>query len=181
MPVDISLDCFLPGAEHLIAYPVITEGRCFTDILGEEPFMLEAGEVIVFTKGTRMSCRALPACGDPLRPDALDGITGSQLPFFTNYGSDGPTSAKFVCGFLACDAQPFNPLLYNLPQRLEEQFYQWKDVWAVGLMQKLGIGLRRGTKMSQRCRPFAQSDSLSMVTSIPFHTPSATGPPGVDG
>ena len=29
--------------------------------------------------------------------------------------ADGPASAKVVCGFLACDAQPFNPLLENLP------------------------------------------------------------------
>ena len=27
----------------------------------------------------------------------------------------GRPSAKLVCGFLACDAQPFNPLLDNLP------------------------------------------------------------------
>jgi Cupin len=37
------------------------------------------------------------------------------LPFFINYGGDGPASAKFVCGYLACDAGPFNPLLDNLP------------------------------------------------------------------
>ena len=42
-------------------------------------------------------------------------LTGSQLPFFINYGGDGPVSAKLVCGYLACDAQPFNPLLDNLP------------------------------------------------------------------
>jgi transcriptional regulator GlxA family with amidase domain len=38
------------------------------------------------------------------------------LPFFLNYGGDGLISAKFVCGYLACDAQPFNPLLENLPR-----------------------------------------------------------------
>ena len=35
--------------------------------------------------------------------------------FFINYGGEEPASAKLVCGFLACDAQPFNPLLDNLP------------------------------------------------------------------
>ena len=49
------------------------------------------------------------------RPGALDAATAGQLPFFINYGGDGPASAKLVCGFLACDAQPFNPLLENLP------------------------------------------------------------------
>jgi hypothetical protein len=46
---------------------------------------------------------------DPVPPGALDAVTASQLPFFMNYGDGGPTSAKLVCGFLACDAQPFNP------------------------------------------------------------------------
>jgi AraC-like DNA-binding protein len=51
----------------------------------------------------------------PVPPNALDGITASQLPFLISYGDRGPISAKFVCGFLACDAHPFNPLLDNLP------------------------------------------------------------------
>lgn len=41
----------LPGAEHLIAYHVVTEGRCFANIVGGEPIAVEAGEVIVFTNG----------------------------------------------------------------------------------------------------------------------------------
>jgi AraC-like DNA-binding protein len=31
------------------------------------------------------------------------------------YGGEGTPSARLVCGFLACDARPFNPLLDNLP------------------------------------------------------------------
>ena len=41
----------LPGAEHLIAYHVVTEGRCFASIVGGEAITVEAGEVIVFTNG----------------------------------------------------------------------------------------------------------------------------------
>jgi hypothetical protein len=52
---------------------------------------------------------------DPFTPGVLDGFTRGQLPFFINYGGDGPASTKVVCGFLACDAQPFNPLVENLP------------------------------------------------------------------
>ena len=36
------------------------------------------------------------------------------MPFQINFGSTGPAT-KLVCGFLACDSQPFNPLLDNLP------------------------------------------------------------------
>jgi AraC-like DNA-binding protein len=52
---------------------------------------------------------------EAVAPSAFDAVTGSQLPFLVNYGGDGPVSAKLICGWLACDAQPFNPLLNNLP------------------------------------------------------------------
>ncbi len=50
-PREKILPKILPGAGHLIAYHVVTEGRCFTNLIGEEPVEVEAGEVIVFTKG----------------------------------------------------------------------------------------------------------------------------------
>ena len=45
----------------------------------------------------------------------LDIAFAGQMPFHLNYASGGPISAKLVCGYLACDAQPFNPLLEALP------------------------------------------------------------------
>jgi AraC-like DNA-binding protein len=116
-PREMILPKILPGAEHLIAYHVVTEGRCFANIVGEEPIALEAGEVIVFTKGDPHVMSSSPGMrAGPIPPGALDTATLSQLPFCINYGSDGPTTAKLVCGYLACDAQPFNPLLENLPR-----------------------------------------------------------------
>ena len=105
----------LPGAEHLIAYHVVTEGRCFASIVGGEAIAVEAGEVIVFANGDAHVMSSSPGMrANPVTADAVDH-SGIQLPFFANYGADGPTSVKLVCGFLACDARPFNPLLENLP------------------------------------------------------------------
>jgi hypothetical protein len=82
----------------LIAYYVVTEDRCFTIIIGDEPIALEAGEVIVYTKGDAHALSSSPGMrADPLPPGALDAVAGSQLPFVITYGSDGPTTAKFVC------------------------------------------------------------------------------------
>ncbi len=39
-----------------------------------------------------------------------------QLPFTMSVGDTGLDSAHFVCGFLGCDARPFNPLLSALPR-----------------------------------------------------------------
>ena len=113
---EMILPKILPGAEHMIAYHVVTEGRCFAYTIGGEPIAVEAGEVIVFTKGDPHVMSSSPGMrGDPFAPSVIDAATRGQLPFFINFGGDGPPAAKLVCGFLACDAQPFNPLLENLP------------------------------------------------------------------
>jgi AraC-like DNA-binding protein len=115
----------------LIAYHVITEGRCFANIVGEEPIAIEAGEVIVFTKSDPHILSSSPGMRahrvSPGALEALDAAAAGQLPFFINYGGDGPVSAKFVCGYLACDAQPFNPLLENLPSVIKVRSKQGDD------------------------------------------------------
>ena len=52
---------------------------------------------------------------DPVALESRSTCTSRPLPFFINYGGEGPASAKLVSGYLACDARPFNPLLENLP------------------------------------------------------------------
>lgn len=106
----------LPDADHLIAYHVVTAGRCFARIVGGEPIALEAGEVVVFTSGDPHVMSSSPTLSaDPPAADVLDIALAGQMPFHINYGSGGAGSTKLVCGYLACDAQPFNPLLEALP------------------------------------------------------------------
>ena len=51
---------------------------------------------------------------DPTSPDVLDIAAAAQMPFLINYGSADAVSARLVCGYLACDARPFNPLNRSL-------------------------------------------------------------------
>ena len=37
----------MPGAEHLISYHILTEGRCYGGLIGEEQVELVRGDVIV--------------------------------------------------------------------------------------------------------------------------------------
>ena len=106
----------LPGAGHLISYHVVAEGSCYAAMLGQEAVRLEEGEVIVFTKGDPHVLSSAPGMrAQPVTQAELDAATAGPLPFFRRVGEGGPASVKLVCGFLACDAQPFNPLLDNLP------------------------------------------------------------------
>jgi AraC-like DNA-binding protein len=116
-PRDIVLPKILPGADHLVAYHVVTAGRCFGTVAGGEPVALEAGEVIVFTNGDPHTMSSAPGMhADAATKDLLDLATASQMPFHLNYCGTGPGSTKLVCGYLACDAKPFNPLLEALPR-----------------------------------------------------------------
>jgi AraC-like DNA-binding protein len=115
-PRDLILPRLLPGAGHLIAYHVVTEGRCFANIVGGEPVAVEAGEVVVFTRGDPHVISSSPGMrADRAGTDAVAAATVGELPCFVNYGGEGP-AARLICGFLACDARPFNPLLDNLPR-----------------------------------------------------------------
>jgi AraC-like DNA-binding protein len=115
-PRALILPKIMAGATHLISYHAITHGRCFANIIGGQPIEVEAGDVVVFTRGDPHVLSSRPGMrADPAAPNALAAAAASHLPIFVNHGDVGPVSAKFVCGFLACDAQLFNPLLDHLP------------------------------------------------------------------
>ena len=74
-PREMILPSILPGADHLIAYHVVTDGRCVTTLIGDAPIELEAGEVIVFTKGDPHVMSSSPGMrADPTSPDVLEAV-----------------------------------------------------------------------------------------------------------
>jgi AraC-like DNA-binding protein len=112
---EMVLPKILAGADHLISYHVVTEGRCYAALLDGEALAVEAGEVVVFTRGDPHVLSSRPGMrADAFRAADLDIAMAAQRPFLVNRGANGPAS-RLVCGFLACDAHPFNPLLDQLP------------------------------------------------------------------
>jgi len=103
------------GAEHLICYHVITQGTCWACVGDDPPIALKAGDIIMLPHGdTHVLCSTVGMRKSPNMsmyrwPD--DG----QLPINISVGESGEP-AHFVCGFLGCDARPYNPLLSALPR-----------------------------------------------------------------
>ena len=113
---ELVLPKILPDASHLISYHVLVEGECFAGVVGETPVAVRAGEVVVFTRGDPHVLSSSPGMrADPLPPETIAAIAAGPLPFYASYGNGAAVTARLVCGFLACDAHPFNPLLDNLP------------------------------------------------------------------
>ena len=112
----------LPAAQHVMSYHIVLDGMCWLTHDEGEAIRLEAGDIIVIPHGDRYVMSSTPG----LRPDLS---AGAVLTFFRDMatgsaarviieGGGGPERADLVCGFLACDSRPFNPVLDALPRTL---------------------------------------------------------------
>jgi AraC-like DNA-binding protein len=105
-----------PHADHLIPYHVVMLGSCWASLLDEPPIRLAVGDVIVFPHGdphvvsSGPGMRGKPDLALYRRPEV------ERLPFAISMGASRARQAHVVCGYLACDAGPFNPLLAALPR-----------------------------------------------------------------
>jgi AraC-like DNA-binding protein len=102
----------LPGAEHLISYHLLLEGECWGGPRDGPLMPMRAGDVILFPHGDPHLMGSSPrAIDDALVPESWP----ARYPETVRLGSgDGPAS-RLMCGFLAVDARPFNPLIAALP------------------------------------------------------------------
>ena len=112
----------LPRAQHVVSYHVVAEGACWCESPGFAPLRLETGDVLIVPHGHAYQLAS--ACG--MRTgwtldDALGwfrAMANGHLPFVVTEGGDGSERIRLVCGFLGCDALPFNPVLTTLPALL---------------------------------------------------------------
>jgi AraC-like DNA-binding protein len=112
----------LPRAQHVVSYHIILKGAGWVSIPGVASTWFEAGDVLVFPHGDPYSMLSQP--GQPPEFDAeatmeyFREMAAGRLPFVSKEGGGGEPRSEFVCGFLGCDMQPFNPVLSTLPRLL---------------------------------------------------------------
>ena len=105
----------LPDAEHLVSYHIVTSGSCWGGLADEEPVHLQAGDVLVFPHGDAHLISSERGC--QVDPGSW-GTSPARYPDTVRVGRGATHETSLVCGFLGCDARPFNPLLAALPRRL---------------------------------------------------------------
>jgi AraC-like DNA-binding protein len=112
----------LPRAQHVVSYHIILKGAGWANVPGVASTWFEAGDVLVFPHGDPYTMLS-----EPDQPPEFDAeatiayfreMAAGRLPFVSKEGGGGEPSTEFVCGFLGCDMQPFNPVLSTLPHLL---------------------------------------------------------------
>jgi AraC-like DNA-binding protein len=119
----------MPGADHVLAYHLLARGEAWAACDGEAPVRLAAGDIVMFPRGAGHVISSAPGLhakedqsdwryttrNDP-KPIAVGYHRGVLRP-----GAPGPADeagSVVVCGFVACDMKPFNPLINALPPLL---------------------------------------------------------------
>jgi AraC-like DNA-binding protein len=106
----------MPGVEHVIEYHVVTAGTCWGGLINEQAIKLEAGDIIVFPQGDQHVMSSAPGMRGEPDYESFRTLSQGRLPLSLSIRGGGPERTQLVCGFLGCDARPFNPLLATLPR-----------------------------------------------------------------
>ncbi|MGW6129660.1 AraC family transcriptional regulator [Cellulomonas sp. NPDC055163] len=127
----------MANAQHVIGFHVVTDGTCWTEAVDrdEPPQQLDAGDMVIYPAGDANVMASAP--GMRGRPDwrRYYRPVDELLPMSIRVNPD--TSAercRFVCGFLACDTRPFNPLLDSLPHVVRAPLPDRSWRWLAGLL-----------------------------------------------
>jgi AraC-like DNA-binding protein len=122
-------DALLPGAEHVLAYHLIARGSAWAAIDGASPVRLAPGDIVMFPRGDHHALSSAPGLRAPADDSDWRYTTRADpKPITVAYhqgvlrpGEPQPVDEAgtvIVCGFVACDLKPFNPLIDALPRLL---------------------------------------------------------------
>jgi AraC-like DNA-binding protein len=142
----------LAGAEHVVFFHFLTEGKCKVRLLeGKEALDVTAGDLVLFPQDDR-HLMGSDLHAPPLNTEANPRPDGANVDDFLvlRHGGGG-TITRFVCGYLACSRSVLRPLLQALPRVLRIPI---GDGPSAELLREL---LRLGVRESASSRPGAHS------------------------
>jgi AraC-like DNA-binding protein len=123
----------MPGSEHTIEYHLVTRGSCWGGIVDQAAERLEQGDIIVFPQGDAHVLASAPGMRGYPDPDMFQALGGARLPIRIEKDGGGAERTEVICGFLGCDARPFNPLLSALPRVIHVRARDRRD----GMLEQL--------------------------------------------
>jgi len=118
-PARPAVESFLrTGVDHVVPFHAIASGSAWAGLIGEEPVLLQTGDVIVLPQNNQhILCSEPGRRGGPVEV-RLDPASPTPLPLPVQLGGGTGPECQVICGFLGCEVGPFNPLLSALPRRM---------------------------------------------------------------
>jgi len=115
----------MPQAQHLVSYHIVVRGQCWAGLSDEPLQPLAEGDGLVVPHGDAYALASQPDAPPSYSDDDamafFRSMAAGELPAVVNEGGGGPEHTTFICGFLGCDARPFNPILWSLPRAIHLQ------------------------------------------------------------
>lgn len=163
----------MADAGHVIGFHVVTEGDCWAEAVDrpEAPAHLHAGDMVIFPAGDANTMASSPR----MRGQADRGMyyrpVDDVLPFSISLEPPPGTVAggepcRFVCGFLACDARPFNPLVASLPRIVRAPVPGRSRQWMTSLLDD---AVTPGESVAGREAMLAKLAELMFVEALRAH------------
>lgn len=137
----------MPGAEHVIEFHVILSGGCWAALVDDSvpAERLGMGDIVVFPQGDANVLSSSRGARDAPHPEIYYYPKDGPLPFRLVDGGKGDDRTRFVCGYLGCNARPFNPLLASLPGMICARAVDGDTGWITDLLR---VALAEGASQS---------------------------------
>ncbi|MGD9770048.1 MAG: AraC family transcriptional regulator [Pseudolabrys sp.] len=119
-PVSTICSDVMPDFEHVIAFHIVLDGTCWAALCddSDSAVRMTAGDAIIFVGGDAHVMSAVRGQRATPNLSVYRGVRQRPLPFvFNEFGGSGAPT-HLACGYLGCDARPFNPVLEALPRML---------------------------------------------------------------
>jgi AraC-like DNA-binding protein len=136
----------MPGAEHVIEYHMVLKGEAWVAVDGEAPLRLSEGDIVMLPHGDAHVVSSAPGVPPIAKDDAdIVGRMCSQtrpIPITYRGGAcqvgvglaPADASSVIMCGFIACDLKPFNPLIDALPRLMHLQAHR-VGAWVAPMLE----------------------------------------------
>lgn len=152
----------LAGAEHVMFFHFLTEGRCKVRLAdGKEELDVAAGDLVLFPNEDRHLMGSDLHLAPVETASLIDPQAAAQTELIQMRHGGGGAATRFVCGYLACNRSVCRPLLEALPRVLRIPIGEGP---ASVLLREL---LRMGVLESSTVRPGAQS-MLAKLSELMF-------------
>ena len=136
-PMSVIGDKVMPGSEHVIAFHALLSGSLWA-ALTDDPsssIRLEAGDVVILPMGDANVLSSSPGLCEAVDPSGYQRPVDRPLPWIVYHQGEGPERAHAVCGYLGCDARPFNPLLEALPRLFRAEMSAASQSWLAEMLR----------------------------------------------